>query len=65
VAENTTSDKIRVKLVGSPISTNRRVRETVKGLGLGKVGSVRELKRSAAVEGMVKRLKHLVVELKD
>jgi len=26
---------------------------------------VRELKRSAAVEGMVKRLKHLVVELKD
>jgi ribosomal protein L30/L7E len=26
---------------------------------------VRELKRSAAVEGMVKRLKHLVVEIKD
>jgi large subunit ribosomal protein L30 len=59
------SDKIRVKLVGSPISTTRRVRETVKGLGLRKIGSVRELKRSAAVEGMVKRLKHLVVELKD
>jgi len=65
VAENTNSDKIRVKLVGSPISTNRRVRETVKGLGLGKVGSVRELNRTAAVEGMVKRLKHLVIELKD
>jgi len=59
------SDKIRVKLVRSPISTTRRVRETVKGLGLGKVGTVRELERSAAVEGMVKRLKHLVVELKD
>jgi len=59
------SDKIRVKLVGSPISTTRRVRETVKGLGLVKVGSVRELKRSAAVEGMLKRLKHLVVELED
>jgi len=59
------SDKIRVKLVGSPISTTRRVRETVKGLGLRKIGSTRELKRSAAVEGMVKRLKHLVVELKD
>jgi large subunit ribosomal protein L30 len=59
------SDKIRVKLVGSPISTTRRVRETVKGLGLHKIGSIRELKRSAAVEGMVKRLKHLVVELKD
>jgi ribosomal protein L30 len=59
------SDKIRVKLVGSPISTTRRVRETVKGLGLGKVGSERELKRSPSVEGMIKRLKHLVVELKD
>jgi large subunit ribosomal protein L30 len=59
------SDKIRVKLIRSPISTTRRVRETVKGLGLGKVGSERELKRSPAVEGMVKRLKHLVVELKD
>jgi ribosomal protein L30/L7E len=31
------SDTIRVKLVRSPISTNQRVRETVKGLGLGKV----------------------------
>jgi len=59
------SDKIRVKLIRSPISTTRRVRETVKGLGLGKVGSERELKRSPAVEGMIKRLKHLVVELKD
>lgn len=59
------SDTIRVKLVRSPIGTNQRVRQTVKGLGLGKVGSERELKRSASVEGMIKRLKHLVVELKD
>ena len=59
------SDKIRVKLVRSPISTTRRVRETVKGLGLHKVGSEAELVRNRSVEGMVKRLKHLVVELKD
>jgi ribosomal protein L30 len=59
------SDKIRVKLIRSPISTTRRVRETVKGLGLGKVGSERELIRTPSVEGMIKRLKHLVVELKD
>ena len=59
------ADTIHIKLVRSPIGTKIRVRETLKGLGLGKVGSVRELKRSAAVEGMVKRLKHLVVELKD
>jgi large subunit ribosomal protein L30 len=59
------SDKIRVKLVRSPIGTKQRVRETVKGLGLGKVGTERELVRTASVEGMLKKLKHLVVELKD
>jgi large subunit ribosomal protein L30 len=59
------SDKIRVKLIRSPIGTKQRVRETVKGLGLGKVGTERELVRTASVEGMLKKLKHLVVELKD
>jgi len=54
------SDTIKVKLVRSPISTNNRVRQTVKGLGLSKVGSERELKRTPAVEGMIRRLKHLV-----
>ena len=51
---------IKVKLVRSPISTNSRVRETVKGLGLSKIGSEKELKRTPAVEGMIRRLKHLV-----
>jgi large subunit ribosomal protein L30 len=54
------SDTIRVKLVRSPISTTTRVRETVKGLGLRKVGSARELKRTPAVDGMIRRIKHLV-----
>jgi len=54
------SGTIRVKLVRSPISTTTRVRETVKGLGLGKVGSERELKRTPEVDGMIRRIKHLV-----
>ncbi len=54
------SETIRVKLVKSPIGTNDRVRQTVKGLGLGKVGTERELKRTPAVDGMIRRLKHLV-----
>jgi large subunit ribosomal protein L30 len=54
------SDTIRVKLVRSPISTTTRVRETVKGLGLSKVGSERELKRTPEVAGMIRRIKHLV-----
>ncbi len=54
------SDTIKVKLVRSPIGTTQRVRETVRGLGLHKVGSEAELKRSPAVEGMIRRLRHLV-----
>ena len=34
-------DKIKLRLVGSPIGTTKRVRETVRGLGLRKVGSER------------------------
>jgi len=56
---------IKVKLVRSPIGTTDRVRQTVRGLGLNKIGRERELKRTPQVEGMVKRLKHLVVEVKD
>jgi large subunit ribosomal protein L30 len=54
------ADKIRLKLVRSPIGTKTRVRETLKGLGLGKVGSESEIKRSAAIEGMIRRVSHLV-----
>ncbi len=54
------ADTIRVRLVRSPIGTNKRVRETVRGLGLGKVGSQCELRRSPAVEGMIRRVAYLV-----
>jgi large subunit ribosomal protein L30 len=59
------ADTIRVKLVRSPIGTTQRVRQTVKGLGLGKLGSERVLERSASVEGMLRRLKHLVAVIED
>jgi ribosomal protein L30/L7E len=34
-------------------------------LGLGKIGSERVLKRSAPVEGMLRRLQHLVAVIED
>ena len=58
------SETIRIKLVRSPIGTTDRVRATVRGLGLMRVGSEREIKRTPAVEGMIKRIPHLVVEVK-
>ena len=54
------AEKIRIRLVHSPIGTTARVRETLKGLGLGKLGSERELERSASVDGMIRRVSHLV-----
>jgi large subunit ribosomal protein L30 len=57
------AETIRVKLLRSPIGTTDRVRQTIKGLGLGKVGSVRTLKRTAAIVGMVRRVPHLVSEI--
>jgi large subunit ribosomal protein L30 len=59
------ADTIRVKLVRSPIGTKQRVRQTVKGLGLGKLGSERTLQRSAPVEGMLRRVQHLVTVIEE
>jgi large subunit ribosomal protein L30 len=59
------ADTIRIKLVRSPIGTKQRVRQTVKGLGLGKLGSERTLQRSAPVDGMLRRVRHLVAIVEE
>ena len=58
------TDTTHIKLVRSPIGTKIRVRETLKGLGLGKVGSTRVLKVTPEVLGMLRRVAHLVDEVK-
>jgi large subunit ribosomal protein L30 len=58
------AEVIRIKLVRSPIGTTQRVRETLRGLGLTRVGRERELVRTPMVEGMLRRVAHLVTELK-
>jgi large subunit ribosomal protein L30 len=58
------AELIRIKLVRSPIGTTERVRETLRGLGLTRVGRERELVRTPMVEGMLRRVSHLVAELK-
>jgi large subunit ribosomal protein L30 len=58
------SQSIRIKLVRSPIGTTQRVRQTLKGLGLRRVGSETELERSPSVDGMLLRVPHLVAEVK-
>jgi large subunit ribosomal protein L30 len=57
------AETIRVKLVHSSIGTKQRVRETLKGLGLTKLGSSKRLPRTPQVMGMIRRVAHLVDEI--
>jgi large subunit ribosomal protein L30 len=58
-------ETIHIKLVHSPIGTKRRVRQTLKGLGLGKLGSSKKLPRTPEVLGMIRRVAHLIDEIEE
>ncbi|MEW6703441.1 MAG: 50S ribosomal protein L30 [Pseudomonadota bacterium] len=51
---------LTVKLVRSPIGTKQSHRDTVRGLGLRKVNSTRELEDTPAVRGMINKISYLV-----
>ncbi|MHB1122644.1 MAG: 50S ribosomal protein L30 [Ramlibacter sp.] len=51
---------LKVQLVRSPIGTKADHRATVRGLGLRKLGSVRELQDTPAVRGMINKVDYLV-----
>jgi large subunit ribosomal protein L30 len=51
---------VKVKLVRSPIGCKESHRATVRGLGLRKLGSVRELQDTPAVRGMINKVSYLV-----
>ena len=56
------SDKktVKVKLVRSVAGTKEAHRATVRGLGLRKLQSERELEDSPAVRGMISKVSYLV-----
>lgn len=51
---------IKVKLVKSVSSSSERQVATVRGLGLGKLGSEKLLKDTPAIRGMVNKVRHLI-----
>ncbi|MCW5661427.1 MAG: 50S ribosomal protein L30 [Burkholderiaceae bacterium] len=51
---------LKVKLVKSPIGCKQSHRDTVRGLGLRRLNSVRELQDTPAVRGMVDKVSYLV-----
>jgi large subunit ribosomal protein L30 len=62
-----TGKMIQVTLVRSPIGGTERQRDTLRGLGLRRIGHSRKLEATPAVLGMTKKVPHLVVvtEAKD
>ena len=51
---------VKVQLVRSPIGTKPNHRATVRGLGLGRMNSVRVLEDTPSVRGMIKTVDYLV-----
>ena len=53
-------DTVKVTLVKSLIGQQRKMVESVKGLGLRKVGSSKVLKNSPETLGLINKVKHLI-----
>ncbi|HYD88331.1 MAG TPA: 50S ribosomal protein L30 [Vitreimonas sp.] len=52
--------KIKVRRVGSPIRREDSQRQTLLGLGLKRANQVVELENTPAVQGMIRKVNHLV-----
>ncbi len=51
---------IKVEQIGSPARRRHDQRETLIGLGLNKIGRVKELPDTPMTKGMITKVKHLV-----
>ena len=56
----TTQQTVKVQLVRSPIGCKQSHRDTVRGLGLRRLNSTRELQDTPAVRGMIDKISYLV-----
>lgn len=52
--------KLTVTLKRSSIGCFKKQKATVKGLGLGRVGSSSELEDTPSVRGMINKIQHMV-----
>jgi large subunit ribosomal protein L30 len=51
---------LKVRQTGSPIRRKPDQRQTLVGLGLNKMGRVRELEDTPSVRGMINKVSHMV-----
>jgi large subunit ribosomal protein L30 len=54
------SARVRVRLKGSEIGSTERQRQTIRGLGLRRIGDARVLEKTPAVLGMIEKVAHLL-----
>ncbi len=59
-ASKKTGARIKVRRVGSPIRRESNQRATLLGLGLKRANQVVELEDTPAVQGMIRKVNHLV-----
>jgi len=53
-------DAIKVQQIGSPIRRDSKQKLHLKGLGLGKINAVRELENTPEVQGLIRKVRHMV-----
>ena len=51
---------LKVRQTGSSIRRPKDQRQTLTGLGLGKIGRVRELEDTPSIRGMINKVSHMV-----
>ncbi len=56
----TESKTLTIEQIGSPIRRRHDQRETLRGLGLNRIGRVAQLQDTPAIRGMVAKVAHLV-----
>jgi|TARA_B100001093_G_C26181761_1_gene740111 large subunit ribosomal protein L30 len=52
--------KVKIKQIKSSIGSQKNQRETIKALGLNKIGKTVEKTLNPSVEGMLNKVKHLI-----
>ena len=54
------AETIRVTLVRSGIGRDKKIKDTLRGLGLTRMNKTVELKNTAAIRGMIQKVSFLV-----
>ena len=57
--------KIKIKQVKSPIGRNSKQRKTLISLGLNKINRVKVVDENPAIQGMIEKVKHLIIFEKE